>query len=154
MAKISLSFRSGVGCSESHHLLAERRAEEQVLTLILMIMLMMLMRTMMNMVLMINSNTMMTNMMLLNLKTGCRLKLPKIKYDDCDRYGGNGYDDLFDNYEMNRRWVEGTQLPMMMIVIQMVMIDMMIYYRRWVEATLNPTSPPTTDPGGEARARR
>ena len=59
--------------------------------------------------------------------------------------------DLFDNYEMNRRWVEGTQLPMMMIVIQMVMV---IYYRRWVEATPNPTSPPTTGPGGEARARR
>ena len=97
---------------------------------------------------------MMTNMMLLNLKTGGRSKLPKIKYDDCDKYGGNGYDDPFDNYEMNRRWVEGTQLPMMMILTQMVMIDMMIYYRRWVEATRNPTSPPTTDPGGEARARR
>ena len=58
-----------MGCSESHHLLAERRAEEQVMTLIMKMMLMM------NMIMMIN--TMMTNMMLMNLKTGGKSKLPK-----------------------------------------------------------------------------
>ena len=42
---------------------------------------------------------------------------PSPNDDDCDKNDDTGYDDLFDSYEMNKRRVEATQLPIMMTVI-------------------------------------